>query len=89
MNKKDKDAIRKQTSVRALDGYRDRIHVSFGQKIQVHNFEPAEVSMGMSSDVQEDETVEDAVRRVSEVVEEFVAREVSALVKAKKNARKE
>ena len=72
-----------------LLGQRDRVWVTFGQTIQVAQYEPAKVDIGMASDVRDDETPEKAIARISEIVQEEVGTQISSLVKAKRKKRRE
>lgn len=67
----------------------DRVWLTFGQTIQVAQYEPAKVDIGMASDVKPDETPEEAIDRVAEIIQERVASEIRSLVSAKKKRHKE
>ena len=54
------------------NGQPDRVHFSFGQTINLGNYESAKFDAGMSSDVGPDETVEQAQERVQEQVKRAI-----------------
>jgi len=50
----------------------DRVNYTFGLKINLGNYESATVQASFSSDVKEGETIEEAYKRVQEIVENEV-----------------
>jgi hypothetical protein len=62
----------------------DRISVTYGRTIQVSQYEPATVSFTYASDVKKGESIQKAIMRVSDIVEEKLSEEVSALNKLKR-----
>ncbi len=77
-----------ELKVISVNGYLDRVWVSYGQTIQVRDFEPAKVDVGMASDVQPGESVEDAYDRVAKIITKKIKVEMKALIQEKSKQRR-
>ena len=69
-------------------GFLDRVWMSYGQTIQVRDYEPSKVDVGMASDVAIDETVEEALDRVSAIIGVKIKGEIKELINAKNKKRR-
>ena len=74
----------KQKGVRHVDGYRDRIWISYGQKIQVSQYEPVSIQIGYATDIKTKEKISEAFIRAEKVVATRIRREINSLVKQKR-----
>lgn len=61
----------------------DRISVYFGRKIQVKQYEPVDINVGYTSDVSDDESLEQAYKRISNFVKLQVKKESIEILKSK------
>jgi hypothetical protein len=58
----------------------DRITIGLGQTLQIKRFEPIRLDVTMESDVMPDETVEQALMRVEDVVDTKLAEMIKEAV---------
>lgn len=72
-----------KAGVDKIFGYRDRVWMQVGQTIQINEFEPVNFSIGHSTDVLENETVEEAFNRLEKELKPIVKRESLKLVTLK------
>lgn len=84
-NQKQKQKEIKGATVRYVDGMRDRCGVTFNRKVQVSEFEPAEVGFWYSTDQMEGETVEQMTARAISIGSKSIAPIVKKMIDAKKH----
>lgn len=56
-------------------GQQDRVSYSFGMKMSLGNYSTADFHLSMSSDVGDDETVDEAMDRIKSIIEDRVEKE--------------
>lgn len=84
LKKYDSDSpVKVKAGVDKIHGYRDRVWMQVGQTIQINDFEPVSFSIGHSTDVLENETVNDAFNRLEKELKPKVKSESSRLVALK------
>lgn len=71
-----------------LNGFADRISVTYGTTIQVRDYEPKHVSVTYSSDLQKGETPEEGYKRVADFVAKEIYKEEKELKELRKQLRK-
>jgi len=62
----------------------DRISYSLGMKINMGNYESADLHVGLSSDVREGETQESAMKRIKKFVEAQAEKEANEIRDSRK-----
>lgn len=61
----------------------DRLSVSYGRKINLGNYESADVHMSYSSDINDGESIEAAEARISKVVEVLITKKIKEVASGK------
>lgn len=69
------------------EGKPDRVIVFLGQKIQIAQYEPADVMFGYETDVQDEETIHEAYVRAKKTVEKEIRPAIRELKEIKKENR--
>jgi len=77
----------KRKGIRKLDGYVDRVWLSYGQTIQVARYEPVNIHAGFATDVRSGEKPSEAFKRAEKVVVKRMKQEIKSLEKQKRKKR--
>jgi hypothetical protein len=79
-----KVTMEKKMTMDSVSGVRPRVWLIYSKTVQVNDYEPAKIDVGISDDVRDGESFDDAYKRLSVPLEKKITTEVKSLLKAKK-----
>lgn len=73
--------------VRYVDGLRDRVWCTLGQKIQIRKYSPVDIQFGCAVDRVGDETLDDTARRVIKSVQRYLKPLINEVIEIERKLR--